>query len=119
MKHTTFSPQFRKAAIKAGKELRLEETTSARQTKNGTIEFYDEVTKCFYALYESGYIRRSVRSGWYGNGTWKAYQLNPQNRIPNGTNYMGTPCYNTERVLLDGWGQLGKLASCVAAYRRK
>ena len=63
--------------------LRLFEVTSATQTNNGTICFYDPIAKCFYMSYESGYVRRSYGgSTWFGQSrTNIIYQLNPTVKI--------------------------------------
>jgi hypothetical protein len=62
--------------------LRLFEVTSAAQTNNGTICFYDPIAKCFYMSYENGYVRRSYEgSTWFGQSRTNIYQLNPTVKI--------------------------------------
>lgn len=43
------------------KQLGLEETTTPRQAKNGTREFFDPETNTHYASYATGYVRRLHR----------------------------------------------------------
>jgi hypothetical protein len=46
---------------------------SKRQRDNGTLVFYDDVTECLYAVYESGYVRRFIK---VSEKKWMGYQLN-------------------------------------------
>jgi hypothetical protein len=119
MKVANFTPAFKTALNKAAIEFGLENTTSARQKKNGTIEFYDSMTDCFYTLHENGYIRRRIRGGYFGYGHWRGYQLNKQHR-----QYTGRMCwygreFNTDRVMMSEWEQLGKLITSIISYRNK
>jgi len=60
----------------------LENTTTPRQLKNGTIQVMDPITKRTFALTKVGYIRTYVKSKspfYPGNNHIATYQLNPKN----------------------------------------
>ena len=63
----------------------LVETTSARQAKNGTRQFHDEITGHSYATYKSGYVRRIISFHcWMTNDMRQdMYQLNKKCKNSN------------------------------------
>lgn len=57
--------------------LKLVEITSQRQADNGTVCYFDPITKCTYMSYESGYVRRAYQTrNWRGNLITTIYQVN-------------------------------------------
>jgi len=101
--------------------LRCVETTSQHQAKNGTIRYYDPITKCNYLSYESGYIRRSykVQDRW---GFYESiYQLNPKRKINKTFTFSDgrVSVYDVwERVMIsDPEDRMDLLARAVVNYR--
>jgi hypothetical protein len=64
-KYTKFNTPFRQAVVNIAEEIGLEFISTKRQVENGSLLFYDPQTGCKYGLYESGYIRRFIRTGTY------------------------------------------------------
>ena len=57
------------------------ETTTKRETKNGTRSFLDTTNKIPYKSYSNGYIRRRPRPTQYNNRYNSFYPLNPTIRV--------------------------------------
>jgi len=66
----------------------LTETTSLRQSKNGTRSFICHRTGAIYTSHKNGYIRRQRLDNMQ-------YQLNPAIKVDTGHGY-----YKTKRVLI-------------------
>lgn len=105
--YTQFTPGFKSAVRQTAETLELTEVTTPRQKKNGTLFFHDPYTNTFYALYESGYVRRHTYGGWGGGRAM--YQLNLQKINEKGW---------TERIPMNSWEQLGKMTAAVIKFRK-
>jgi len=100
--------------------LRCVEVTSQQQADNGTVCYYDPVTKVNYMSYESGYIRRSYKTkSWRSNKDIETiYQLNPKRRTKRFSAYIGTTFEYTERIMItDPEERMDRLANAVINYR--
>lgn len=103
--------------------LRCVEVTSQTQADNGTICYHDPITNCDYLSYESGYVRRSykTRSWRTGQVIETIYQLNPQKKVKETSNYNGNPyTYTvTKRVKIhNAEERMDLLARAVINYRK-
>jgi|LakMenE01Jun11ns_1017448.scaffolds.fasta_scaffold9846467_2 hypothetical protein len=56
--------------------LRVEETTTPKQEKNGTLKFHDAETGLDYMVYATGYARRGYFFKGKNGRNYGAYQLN-------------------------------------------
>ena len=97
--------------------LGLIETTSKTQKKNGTRCFHDDITKCDYLTYSSGYVRRAYTSkSYYGDVLRTIYQLNPTKKVRE--YYKGDEYQMTERILIHNPGyRIHLLSKAVVNYR--
>jgi len=80
------------------------EMTSQRQADNGTIRYFDPLTKAYYMLYENGYVRRSFGRYKMANGRWSdetIYQLNPKGKGTYTSPHSGITFPTTVRIMIE------------------
>lgn len=103
------------------KALRLVETTSKTQQKNGTRCFHDPITDCYYLSYNSGYVRRTYKTTswcWGGKRFFTIYQLNKTCKATYVSEISGKEFKCTKRIAIPTEEErLERLAYCVATYR--
>lgn len=92
--------------------LRLIETTSKRQIKNGTQMFHDPLTECDYLSYVSGYVRRKPKYS-------PIYQLNKTKRVISELNWFpGKFVESTQRIMeMNAENRLEIIANATVNYR--
>lgn len=92
--------------------LRLIETTSKRQIKNGTRRFHDPLTECDYLSYASGYVRRKPKYS-------PIYQLNKTKRVISELNWLpGKFAESTQRIMeMNVENRLEIIANATVNYR--
>lgn len=95
--------------------LRVEETTTPKQEKNGTLKFHDTETANDYLVYASGYARRGRFFNTQAGIRYGVYQLNNVKYIHN--KITGAL---TERILYTGdYDTLLKIiAKSITNYRK-
>ena len=119
-----FNASFRKSAYAVATEMGLEFISTKRQVENGTLMFNDPQTNVKYAMYESGYIRRLIPTGfrWSSSQTVKEqmhqmYQLNKTHKVTHqGSNYT---YQMTARIKANPEKQLGILVKSIVNFRNK
>jgi hypothetical protein len=123
-----FNASFRKSTYAVATEMGLEFISTKRQVENGTLMFNDPQTNVKYAMYESGYIRRLIPTGfrWSSSQTVKEqmhqmYQLNKTRKDFKTTVYNGRTYthYQTIRIKANPEEQLGIFAKSIVNYRNK
>ena len=119
-----FNASFRKSTYAVATEMGLEFISTKRQVENGTLMFNDPQTNVKYAMYESGYIRRLIPTGfrWSSSQTVKEqmhqmYQLNKTHKVTHqGSGYT---YQMTARIKANPEEQLGILVKSIVNYRNK
>jgi hypothetical protein len=119
-----FNASFRKSTYAVATEMGLEFISTKRQVENGTLMFNDPQTNVKYAMYESGYIRRLIPTGfrWSSSQTVKEqmhqmYQLNKTHKVTHqGSRYT---YQMTARIKANPEEQLGILVKSIVNYRNK
>jgi hypothetical protein len=107
-----FDARFRQSCHNVISDMGLDFISTPRQVENGTLMFADSETDCRYAIYETGYIRRFIKRGYYTNqqdsSMWKGYQLNRQHKVDGRT--VREPATTPDELL-------GKLVRAITHYR--
>lgn len=123
-----FNASFRKSAAAVATELGLEFISTKRQVENGTLMFNDPETNVKYAMYESGYVRRLIPTGFPWSSSQRVkdqmhqmYQLNKTRHGVKTTTYNGKAytCRQKIRILANPDEQLGIFAKSIVNYRNK
>lgn len=120
-----FNATFRQTAVDIAEAIGLQFVSTPKQVENGTLMFNDPQTDAYYAIYESGYVRRFIPSFICEPGAQKIdgvmhemYQLNKVRktvvRFGDGNTYD-----HYKRVLANPDEQLGILAKAVINRRNK
>jgi hypothetical protein len=95
--------------------LNLTETTTARQSKNGTRQFFDPQTNCSYSTHKSGYVRRIVH---HRNGCDR-YQLNPKAILQKQWPYSPINSHCSRRMIFNEVDRMELLIQGVINRRRR
>lgn len=128
-----FNKKFIREVNTLAMYLGLEDTTSARQQRNGTLEYKDmefgfdeEATgyEVYYTLYPNGYIRRRIKYSGREYSNEQIYQLNRVEHItqdmrytPAGKEWGITEIKTKRMVMASPPEQLGILFTAVRNYR--
>ncbi len=102
--------------------LGLKEVTSQTQANNGTVCYYDPITKCDYISYESGYVRRkySAKHWRTGRTIFTMYQLNKTRTAQRELSWIpGKLVDCTERILeMDADKRMDIICRAAVNYRK-
>lgn len=87
-----FNARYRLGLLRVAKVLGIDLISTDKQIEKGSLIFHDPIRDCYYGLYESGYVRRHIITGWF----WGASQC------IDGKNVAGYQLNKTKRYLING-----------------